>query len=953
MNLPPRLLLLSSLPDGALAFRADRKHREITRRIGLARFGRAVAVHSVAGARADEFGEQVRRFRPTHLHISCHGLADALVLEDRKGGRVMREFPWLQALVDASPRIAFVALEACDSAAMARRLQRAGRVTIGMSRRFDPEISDIFFAAFYQSIATGLSTRAAFAAARLDLEVLTPATARTPQLFCDSADAELSAFRSDDDVSLPELGNGEPICAAIAETLQFIADDVDLARDRRLLEALDTHWVHGGVLLVGGAPGSGRTRLLAAWLTRVAAAHWYAASRVFAWSFEKLQGRQCGSVRAFVRTLADFLDDPLLADEARSEWELGRCIAQLLRRERFLLVLDGIDALPGSHTAAALEGCIHPGLVALLRGLEGAPHGLCVVTTCDLTTLPGVQHKYLPLDPLDQEDSADWSWSRGALQPSQQLEELRKDTEGNLLALAWAARAPTNSTPGPDHHASPLTRALAMHRLEPQEQVLLAALALAGGSLDSAAVVAVAAAGTTTATALPFAVLARLVRAGLVRVTRLGRVSLTHRRLTRAIDAVGFTATLVAALPPDTQLGVLGPEPDQLDQHAASLPALGARLQALLQLALGGPALDLYIGSIARYEPPREWSYIGRHLGMYAEDLELLGLFFAEPWTVWKPCVAQQTPHQRAFLLHRAALALRHVGRVRDAAAPFAAAHGLYRELGSPERAATCANDLAETQVALGALQEAEDWASEGLQDARRHLETTPHNDHAGLRQARVTMSLTLATRGQVAHRRGDLRSAERLFADAERETEAIVEMESQQGTLVASGERYIFSRPGLQYWEHLLDRLEDHITNGETDAADGVAGMLTERLTAAVSWHARSASAGISTSYHEFARARLISARLPPAGDEREQAIDDAEAHFARALALIHRNQCIWMVPEVLAARAQLRERAHDSANAELDRQEAAVLTDRLGLAPVPRGPIREPSGTPRWSAP
>lgn len=937
MKLPPRLLLLSSLPDGALAFRADRKHREIKRRIGLARFGRAMAVHSVAGARSDEFGEQVRRFRPTHLHISCHGLIDALVLEDRKGGRVMKEFPWLQALVDGSPGIAFVALEACDSAAMARRLQRAGRVTIGMSRRFDPEISDIFFAALYQSIATGLSTRAAFAAARLDLEVLTPATARTPQLFCDLAGAELVAFRPDDDVSLPVVGDGEPTRAAIAETLQFIADDVELARDRRLLEALDAHWVHGGVLLVGGAPGSGRTRLLAAWLARVAAAQWYAASRVFAWSFEQVQGRQCGSVRAFVRALADFLDDPLLADEARSEWELGRCIAQLLRRERFLLVLDGVDALPGSHTAAALEGCIHPGLVALLRGLEGAPHGLCVVTTSDLTTLPGVQHKHLPLEPLDQEDSADWSWIRGALQPSEQLEQLRRDTDGNLLALAWAARAPTKSAPRPDHHASPLTRALAMHRPEPQEQVLLAALALAGGSLDSAAVSAVVASGTATATVLPFAVLDKLVRAGLVRATRLGRVSLTHRRLARAIDEAGFTATLVAELPPDTQLGVLGPEPDQLDHHAASLPALRARLQALIQLGLGGPALHLYIKSIARHDPPREWSFLGRRLGMYAEDLELLGMFFVEPWTVLKSCIAQQSPHQRAYLLHRAALALRHVGRVRDAAAPFAAAHRLYRDLGLPERAATLANDLAETLVALGDLQEAEKWAREGVDDGRRYLGTVPHSDHALLHQARVTMSLTLATSGLVAHRLGNEQDAAQLFANAESETEAIVEMESQQGKLVESGERYIFSRSGLQYWEHLLDRIEHHNIKGETDPADELARMLDERLKAAVSWHARTGIASVSTSYHEIARARLLSARLPSAGDEREQAIDDAEAHFARALALLHRNQYIWMVPEVLAARALLRDRARDPTNAALDRQDATVLADHMGL-PAPR---------------
>lgn len=930
-----RLLLLSSLPTGAQSFRADRKHREILRRLGLARFGRAIAVQSVVGVRHEELAGLIGRFQPTHVHITCHGLEDALVFEDRWGRPVELSFEKLRVALDGAPRLAFIALEACSSSSMAARLQRRGLTTIGMARRFDPESSDVFFATFYQSLAAGHTLHEAFTAGRLDLEVLSTLTARIPRLFYDAADDKPFAFDPDDD-ALP-TGDGDPPQVALADPLHLVADGVASSRDFDLLTKLDEQWTVGGLLRLDGAPGSGRTRLLATWLARAAANRWYGATRVFAWSFEQVGGRNCGDVRAFIRALAEFLDDLTLAAADRSEWDLGRCIARLLRRERFLLILDGIPRLPGpADRPGSPEATMHPGLVALLRGLERAPYGLCIVTTTEPIQLADLQHHSLELTPLGSDDAADWLWSHGVVRAGQELERIGQALSGNLLALAWAAPARPDPSLAPrSDEASPLNHALALHRLGDREKALLAALALAGGTLDSAAVGRLLGAGTSPGDApqFPFAVLDTLVRSGLIRAQRTGPVALVHWRLVGAIVDAGFVAHLPPTLDVDALLGC---EPPPLDHTAASLPALAARLQALLRRDQGRRALDLYIGSIARHDPPRQWSLIGRTLGMYAEDLELLGLFFDAPWTRWRRCVADEAATDRAYLLHRAALALRHVGRVREALQPFAAATELYTAQRQPERVATCANDLAETLVSLGRFPDAAVRADQAISAARDHLGRCQADDPAALRHARVTLSLTLATRGLVAHRTGDEISAARMFADAEKETVAIAKLDEAQGEIVDRGDRYLFSRPGLQFWEHLLDRLEVCVEQGDETAAIYLEKQLSVRLSAATSWHGRKGIASVSASYHEFARARLLSARLPTQPERREATIDDAEKHFARTLALLHRNQYLWMVPEVLRARARLRIRAGDPVNAALDREEAAVLTARLGLAPA-----------------
>lgn len=117
-----RLLLLASLPDFAQAIRIDRKHREIIRRVALARHGRAFEVIAMPAVPREELDDLLETIRPTDLLITCHGRSDALLLEGRHGREVVLPFAELQALVDASAPWLLQELKAAFELILGRQL---------------------------------------------------------------------------------------------------------------------------------------------------------------------------------------------------------------------------------------------------------------------------------------------------------------------------------------------------------------------------------------------------------------------------------------------------------------------------------------------------------------------------------------------------------------------------------------------------------------------------------------------------------------------------------------------------------------------------------------------------------------------------------------------------------------------------------------------------------------
>jgi len=140
----------------------------------------------------------------------------------------------------------------------------------------------------------------------------------------------------------------------------------------RELDTLDGAWDGGGANIVTlvAFGGVGKTALVNAWLNRMAEKNWRGADWVFGWSFYSqgaAEGRQA-SADLFIDTALRWFGDP--EPEKGSPWDKGERLAESVRRQRTLLVLDGLEPLqhpPGGALGGRLKD---PLLQSLLRGLS-------------------------------------------------------------------------------------------------------------------------------------------------------------------------------------------------------------------------------------------------------------------------------------------------------------------------------------------------------------------------------------------------------------------------------------------------------------------------------------------------------------------------------------------------------------------------------------------------------
>ncbi len=156
---------------------------------------------------------------------------------------------------------------------------------------------------------------------------------------------------------------------------------LDRAWDERKLNAV--------ALVAWG--GVGKSTLVNKWLEGLAAENWRGARRVYGWSFySQGTGDRVTSAEEFINAALAWFGDT--GDPARSPWTKGERLAELVRAERTLLVLDGMEPLQwgGAGDPGRIKD---PALQMLVTGLARDNPGLLVITTrepvADLTDHPG------------------------------------------------------------------------------------------------------------------------------------------------------------------------------------------------------------------------------------------------------------------------------------------------------------------------------------------------------------------------------------------------------------------------------------------------------------------------------------------------------------------------------------------------------------------------------------
>ncbi len=728
----------------------------------------------------------------------------------------------------------------------------------------------------------------------------------------------------------------------------FVGRTAELAR-------LDAAWndptIHVLTLVAFG--GVGKSALVARWLDRMAADTWRGATRVLDWSFYS-QGTkdQATSAEPFIHHALRFFGDP--DPQAGSPHDRGARLAYLIRKERTLLILDGVEPLQYPPGRPEIEGRLKdPGLTALLKGLAAGNPGLCVVTTreriADLTGNPTTAPQ-ISLEQIDPDAAVDLLRQLGVDGRERDLRAAVEEFGGHALTLTLLGNYLRRAHGGDIRkrkeidlhradekqggHAFRVIGAYAGWLGEGSELAILRLLGLFDRPAEAGALKALRA-----APAIP----------GLTE----SLVDLSDEDWRLATTTLRDYSLLVAADPQELEtldahplvracfaeeLEKRRPEAWQegnrrlyeyLCQSAPDLPETLESMQPLYAAVVHGcragrqqAAMDeVYWRRILRREEHFSW----KKLGAFGSELTALAGFFDRPWA-WPS--TQLTAESQAFVLNEAAVALRSLGRLTEAVEPMQAGlEGLIvRE--DWKNAAGVASNLCELTLTLGGVPRAVAFGEQCVELA----------DRSGEGFQRMSKRATCA---DALHQAGRWEESVAAFREAE--------------AIQAEWQPYhfrLYSLQGFRYCDLLLGQAEPEDGSGLA----GIAGPssrpekvqrfrqahreVLERARQTLEWAAESKASLLSLALETLTLGRahlglaLTAPQTAAPGEDRAAGLAQAAEQLDPAVDGLRRAGQENYLPLGLLARAALRRFRSDFTGA------AADLTEALEIAE--RGPMR-----------
>ncbi len=206
------------------------------------------------------------------------------------------------------------------------------------------------------------------------------------------------------------------------------------------LKMLDEAWANPKTNIVSLVAwgGVGKTALVNTWLRQMEQENFRGAERVFGWSFYSQgasEGKQA-SADVFIATALRWFGDP--EPEKGTLWEKGERLAECVKKQKTLLILDGIEPL--QHPFREQEGKIKdPGLQTLVRELAHHNSGLCIITTRlevdDIKDFIGTAVENKRLEHLSDEAGMELLKYLGVKGSDDEIKQAVRDFDGHALAL--------------------------------------------------------------------------------------------------------------------------------------------------------------------------------------------------------------------------------------------------------------------------------------------------------------------------------------------------------------------------------------------------------------------------------------------------------------------------------------------------------------------------------------
>jgi tetratricopeptide (TPR) repeat protein len=584
------------------------------------------------------------------------------------------------------------------------------------------------------------------------------------------------------------------------------------------LALLDAAWADGSIRVqtVVAWGGVGKTALINGWLNLMAQDNYRGAERVYGWSFYSqgaAEGKQASAEIFMQETLSRFGDpDP---QEGTAE-EKGRRLAELVRAQKILLILDGLEPLQRpANEAYGQEGRLKDrGLAVLLRQLAAAQPGLCLITSrervTDLLNQTGATVKEMNLEQLSTPAGVTLLKKVGVKGRDQDMKQAVGEYGGHALALTLLGNYISVCCNGDIRkrdtiphltdersqggHAKRVMAAYCNHLKDSPELDILFLMGLFDRPADEGAIAVLrqepAIIGVTERLQnLPdvdwLYALAHLRKAHLLaEVSRnpdnvgsldchpLIREYFGERLSEEHPD--GFKASHKRLYHyykdlPEKKL------PDTLEEMAPLFAAIAHGCAAgLHQSALE----DVYWKRVKRGDE----HYSTRKLGAFGSDLATLSHFFSEPWAT--PATGL-TESDQALVLSWAAFRLRALGRLVEAVEAMQTTLERYKRIEDPKEIAIAASNLGELLLALGRVAEAKDYGRQSVKYA------DDSRDAFWKMAARATAADALLAAGE-------REAAEVLFREAE-------EMQKERQPEYP----ILYSLQGFQYCDLLLEKGE------------------------------------------------------------------------------------------------------------------------------------------------
>jgi nucleoside phosphorylase/tetratricopeptide (TPR) repeat protein len=772
------------------------------------------------------------------------------------------------------------------------------------------------------------------------VEPLSPPALHTSPSLSQAWEREGDRRKERVQVSLAKLPSTSPDLFGREKELALL----DAAWASPLLSATRTGEGQGGgkinVLMLVAWGGVGKSALVNQWLARMARQNYCGAERVYGWSFYSqgaAEGRQV-SADPFVAAALKWFGDP--DPSAGSPWDKGERLAELVKRQCTLLILDGLEPL--QNPPPVETGCIKdPGLKALLRELARQNPGLVVITT-----RLAVDDLKDSLPPLSTEGTArKRGWGGGAFQLD--LENLSTEAGAAYLAHLGVKGTDEELARAADEfggHALALTllgKYLAtVHRGDVRKRDQIARLT--DERRQGAHARRVMAAYESWFKGKPELDILRLMglfdrpaEGGALDALRkepaipsltTNLQSLSHADWQYAVESLR-TARLIAA--PDPH------DPEALDCHPLLREHFAQKLRAGDHAAWreAHSRLYEYYKSCAKQYPDTieemaplyaavmhgcqagrhqvaldevYWERIQREdeafnvkkLGAFGAELAVLSGFFDPPW---RKVVDGLREDAKSFVLNEVGYDLQALSRLADASQPMQA--GLKIRLARKEwkNAAKFASNLSELYLTLGNVQHA-------LDAARQSVELADRSDDAFERMS------DRAILADALHQAGQLAEAEAAFRKAE-EIQRNVQLWSSPILVSVWGFKYCDFLLGKEACQDVQNRANQSLAIAETINSD----LLS-----------------IALDHLSLGRVHLLQAQVVEAhrdAPQRDASLRDAATYLDRAVDGLRQAGQQDDLPRGLLARTELRRVMGQLDKAQRDLDEAFSIATRGGM--------------------